>query len=271
MTRTAPDAAARAEHSVLWRLEDGVAHVTLNRPSALNAMNAAMRGALIEAFRRAASEARAILIDAAPPPEGKPPAFCSGQDLGDIRQSNLRRTIEEEYAPMLEALAGAGIPSVAAVDGVAAGAGLHLALCADILIASEAARFAAPFARLGLIPAAGGSWLLPRALGPARARAFILTGEPITAADAAAWGLAWRVVPRDALTEEAGRLARRLAAGPTEAFRLAKEALRAGETADFAAHMQVEAALQEKAEATDDYKEGVAAFLEKRAPVFRGQ
>lgn len=172
---------------------------------------------------------------------------------------------------MLRALAEAPIPSVAAVAGAAAGAGLHLALAADIVLAGASARFVAPFAKLGLMAAGGGSWLLPRAVGAARARGFLLLGEPLDGATAAEWGLVWRAVADDALDAEAAATAARLASGPTQAFRLTKIALREGEHAPFADHLLREAGMQAEAGATEDYREGVAAFREKRAAVFKGR
>lgn len=263
-------AASGDYETILYQLEDGVARITLNRPERMNAMNRAMRLELAAAFRRAGGEARAMLIDAAQP-AGDKRAFCAGQDLEDVRGDALDRTILEEYGPMLQGLVEAPIPSVAAVAGAAAGAGLHLALAADIVIAARSARFVAPFARLGLMAAGGGSWLVPRAIGDARARGFLLLGEPVDGETAADWGMAWRAVADDALAGEAESTARKLAAGPTQAFRLTKEALRASGTATLAEHLPTEARLQAEAGRTEDYQEGVEAFLGKRRPVFRGR
>ncbi len=256
--------------TILYRLEDGVARITLNRPERMNAMNRTMRLELAAAFKRAGGEARAILIDAAQPEGGKR-AFCAGQDLEDVRGDALDRTVLEEYGPMLGNLVDAPIPSVAAVAGAAAGAGLHLALAADIVIAAKSARFVAPFARLGLMAAGGGSWLVPRAIGDARARGFLLLGEPLDGETAADWGMAWRAVEDDALADEALKTARKLASGPTQAFRMTREALRASGGVSLAEHIPTEARLQAEAGRTEDYQEGVEAFLAKRAPTFKGR
>lgn len=272
----APTSDPPAYEAIRYALEpvehSRLAVITLHRPDKMNAMDARMRAELADAFRRASDEARAILLQAAPNPvpEG-PSAFCAGQDLGDIRDTDLERSLVEEYGPMLSALAKAPIPSVCVVEGVAAGAGLHLALSADILIAAHSARFVAPFSRIGLIPAGAGSYWLPRVAGPRRATAMVLLGEPVPAETAVAWGLATEAVA-DAEARTRGRaLAERLALGPTKAFALAKTALRDSLTTSFDAQLALEAKLQGEAGRTRDYQEGVAAFLEKRRPQFEGR
>lgn len=263
---------AQSYETVAYALEDGVATVSLNRPEKMHALSRTMRRELADAFRRADREARALLLTSEPPsgPDQRA-AFSTGQDLGDVRTENLEQTILEEYAPMLSALYGLSIPSVCAVRGAAAGAGLHLALLCDIVIAGRSARFIAPFAKIGLMPAGGGSWILPRLIGRARARAMTLLGEPVTADQAVAWGMIWSAVEDGDLDGEARRIAEKLAAGPTVAFRLGRDALRAGFGGDFEAHLRHEAVLQGEAGRTRDYMEGVAAFLEKRRPRFEGR
>lgn len=265
------DADPTAYQTIRYALHDGLAEIALDRPKALNAMNATMRRELAVAFDRAGAEARALLISGAAPASGAKPAFCAGQDLGDIRDTDLERVLTDEYAPMLTALRDAPIPTVAAVNGAAAGAGLHLALTADIVIAARSASFVAPFSRIGLIPAGAGSYWLPRLIGPARAKAMALLGEPVPAETAREWGMIWSVEDDDRLLERARDLARRLAQGPTAAFAGAKKALDASLDNDFATHLALEAELQGAAGRTRDYLEGVAAFLEKRRPRFEGR
>lgn len=261
-----------AYETVRYSLEDGVATVSLNRPDNANAMNKTMRLELTQAFRRAGAEARALLLKAERPADpAKKALFCAGQDLSDIRADDLELTLIEEYAPMLRALVEAPIPSIAALHGPAAGAGLHLALSADIVFAARSATLTAPFAKIGLIPGGAGSYWLPRLAGPQRAAAMTLLGDPVSAEQAEAWGLIWKAVEDAALEETALAAARKLAAGPTLAFRLTREALRASLTQDFEAQLALEARLQGEAGRSRDYMEGVAAFLEKRRPVFEGR
>ncbi|MEM9725758.1 MAG: enoyl-CoA hydratase-related protein [Pseudomonadota bacterium] len=258
--------------TIRYRVADDVATISLNRPEKLHAMNKAMRLELAAAFTRAGEEARAILLTAEPPSApGQKAGFCSGQDLETVREEELEDVVAREYNPMLRALVEAPIPSVAAVNGPAAGAGLHLALSVDITFAARSASFTAPFSRIGLMPAAGGSYWLPRLAGPQRAAGMAYLGEPISAEQAAEWGLIWKMVDDDALLETAEAAARKIARGPTAAFRFTKEAFRASLHSDFPTQLALETRLQGAAGRTEDYSEGVSAFLEKRRPVFRGR
>lgn len=255
-----------AFQEIRYQLEDGVATVTLARPERRNALTKAMRAEILAALTQAAGEARALLI------EGEGKAFCAGQDLDEFRaETDVLAMMQTQYAPLMNAVAEAPMPVIAAIGGVAAGAGLHLALAADMALAGRSARFASPFAKIALTPAGGGSWLLPRRIGHARALGFALSGDAIDAQTAERWGMIWRVVEDDALEREARALASRLAAGPTGAFKLTKELLAsswdAGALAEQMAH---EAKVQAAAAASADHREGVAAFLEKRAPKFAG-
>lgn len=249
-----------------YRLEGGVARITMARPDRLNALTRRMRSELTAALARAAEEARAVLL------AGAPPAFCAGQDLEEFRaETDVAGMLEREYAPLLTAVAEAPLPVVAAVGGVASGAGLHLALAADMAIAARSARFASPFAKIALTPGGGGSWLLPRRIGHARALGFALSGEAIGAETAERWGMIWRVVADDAVDEAAEALARRLAEGPTAAFALTKRLLAdSWSAASLGEQMAREGPVQATAAAGADHREGVGAFLEKRKPRFTG-
>lgn len=247
---------------------DGVATLTLNRPDALNALNAELRHALLAALKSVARDdaVRAVVITGA----GR--GFCAGADLrGGSDERAFRRVLAAEYNPLIAAIRRLPKPVIASVNGVAAGAGVSLALAADVVIASQDARFVPAFGRIGLVPDSGLARVLVRALG--RHRAFaILTGEqPLTASDAEALGLVSAVVAGDALVEETRALAGRLAAGPTAGIGLTKRLLNAAEDATLDEALDAEAALQDLAGRTEDHAEGVTAFAEKREPAFRGR
>jgi 2-(1,2-epoxy-1,2-dihydrophenyl)acetyl-CoA isomerase len=258
---TAP--ALRAEQA------EGVLTLTLDRPEALNALDRPLKSELLAAFRAAAQDGavRAVVLTGA----GR--AFCAGQDLREAGLSGaaIGREVRERYAPLILAIARLEKPVVAAVNGVAAGAGLSLALACDLRLASIAASFLCAFGRVGLVPDSGLSWFLPRLVGPGRAAEMVLTTEPVDAATAERIGLVNRVVAADALVAEAQALAARLAAGPPIALGLAKRALARGLVADLEAVLEYEAELQTAAGRTRDHAEGVAAFLEKRPARFRGE
>lgn len=258
---------------VLHRLDAGVLELVLNRPDKLNAFTPDMHMALRAQIDRASQESavRAVLLTGA----GR--AFCAGQDLGDRDprkggpKPDLGATIGTFYNPLIRALRALPKPVVAAVNGVAAGAGANIALACDIVLASDKARFVQSFAKLGLVPDAGGSWALPRLLGEARAKALVLTGEPLNAPQAAEWGLIWRAVPDADLMPEARALATRLAKGPTFGFGLTKQAIQAAATNSLDGQLDLEQDYQRRAGLSDDYAEGVTAFLEKRDARFTGQ
>jgi len=254
--------------TILYAVEAGVARITLNRPDKMNCLSGPMRRELLHALRRAPEEARAVLLTGA----GR--GFCSGQDLGDARSLadlDLEGTLRDEYEPLLRALYDCPIPTLCAVNGAAAGAGANLALAADVVIAARSAVFIEAFARIGLIPDAGGTYWLPRMVGTARAMGMCLFAEPIPAGRAADWGLIWEVVEDGLLGERADALARRLAQGPTLALRLTKQALRASAANDLDAQLALEAKLQGQAGASRDFLEGVTAFLDKREARFEGR
>lgn len=246
----------------------GVATLALNRPEVMNALSSTLRRELLAALQEVQTRARAIVLT------GTGRAFCSGQDLQDamaLGQDDLGRILREEYEPLLMAIADCPVPTIAAVNGAAAGAGANLALACDVVIATESASFIQAFTGIGLIPDAGGTWWLPRQVGMARAMGAALFAEKITARQAADWGMIWEAVPDDAFAAHVAARAAQLAAGPTEAHRLLKQALRASPANDLPAQLALEADLQGQAGQTADFREGVAAFLEKRAPRFQGR
>jgi 2-(1,2-epoxy-1,2-dihydrophenyl)acetyl-CoA isomerase len=257
--------------TILVDRRDGFRVVTLNRPERLNAftdeMHLALRAALDEA---AADDAcGAVLLTGA----GR--AFCSGQDLsgrmpGSGPPRDLGASLDTFYNPLVRQLRALPFPVVAAVNGTAAGAGASLALHCDIVLAARSARFVQAFAKIGLVPDAGGTWLLPRLVGAARARGLVLTAEPLAAEAAAAWGLIWKAVDDDRLIADAEALCAQFAKGPRLGLGLIKQALDAAEQNDLDAQLDLERDLQRKAGFHPDYGEGVRAFLEKRAPNFSG-
>jgi 2-(1,2-epoxy-1,2-dihydrophenyl)acetyl-CoA isomerase len=222
-----------------------------------------MRAAITAAF---ADPPRVIVLT------GTGRAFCSGQDLGGegISGDGVERTLREEYEPMLRAITDCPVPVIAAVNGVAAGAGANLALVCDVVIAAESARFVQAFTRIGLIPDAGGTWVLPRLVGQARAMGAMLFADAIPARQAADWGMIWECVPDQGFADHVAGRAAALAAGPSVAYAGIKAALRASAVNDLAAQLAVEAEWQGRCGATADFAEGVAAFKAKRAPRFTG-
>lgn len=245
----------------------GVATITLNRAEVMNALSSRLRGELLAAIVGASDSARCIVLTGA----GR--AFCSGQDLQDamaLGQTDLGRILAEEYEPLLRAIYDCPVPTIAAVNGAAAGAGANLALACDVVIACESASFIQAFTRIGLIPDAGGTYWLPRQVGMARAMGAALFAEKIGARQAADWGMIWEAVPDETFAAHVAARAGALAAGPTVAYRLVKEALRASPGNGLEAQLALEARLQSEAGATADFREGVAAFLEKRPARFQG-
>lgn len=244
---------------------DGVATLILNRPQVMNALSSRMRAEITTALTTLSPETRCVVMT------GSGRAFCSGQDLTDAAAaSDLEGTLRREYEPMLRAVVDCPVPVIAAVNGVAAGAGANLALVADVVIAAESAQFIQAFSRIGLIPDAGGTWMIPRAVGMARAMGMMLFADAIPARQAADWGLIWQALPDAEFAEAVAARARHLAQGPTVAYRGIREALRASSGNDLDAQLALEARLQGQAGRSADFREGVAAFLEKRQPRFRG-
>ena len=249
--------------------DDAVATVVLDRPDALNALTVPLKEALLTAFSKIAADdaVRAVVLTGA----GR--AFCAGQDLRERLEPDalpLDDEIRARYNPLIRSMRALPKPIVGAINGVAAGAGASLALACDIRIAAESATFLLAFGRVGLIPDSGVTWILPRLVGGAKAAELALTTEPLTAAEAERLGLVARVVPDADVVEAARSVARRLAAGAPVALRLTKEALERSWDASFEEQLEREAALQGEAGATRDHAEGIAAFLERREPRFRG-
>lgn len=259
--------------TVLVALAEGVLTLTLNRPDKLNSFNEEMHHALRAGFERAASDdaVRAVLLTGA----GR--GFSAGQDLGDRDPRkggpapDLGATLDTFYNPTLRLIRALEKPVVCAVNGVAAGAGANIALACDIVLAARSAKFIQAFARIGLVPDAGGSWSLTRILGEPRAKALALLAEPLPAATAADWGLIWKAVDDGDLLAEATAMALRLAAGPTRGLGLTKRAIQAAAGNSLDAQLDLERDLQREAGRTADYAEGVAAFLDKRPAEFKGR
>ena len=254
--------------TLLVETDQGVTTITLNRPDSLNALNSEMRRELLAVLKAAARDeaVRAVVLTGA----GR--GFCAGADLrGGSGEREFRRVLSDEYNPLIEAIRGLPKPVVASVNGVAAGAGVSLALAADLVVASEEARFVPAFNRIALVPDSGLTRTLVRALGRHRAMEILLGERQLGADDAHAIGLVAAVVPADRLATAARELARRLAGGPTGAIGLTKRLVNASEDATLSRSLAVEAALQEVAGRGADHAEGVAAFAEKRDPRFGGR
>ncbi|MFC4668678.1 enoyl-CoA hydratase-related protein [Seohaeicola nanhaiensis] len=249
-------------------IADAVAVLTLNRPDKMNSLTTQMRAEIAHAMRDAATRARVIVMTGA----GR--AFCTGQDLGDggdATQLDLERTLRDEYTPMLEAIYDCPVPTIAAVNGPAAGAGANLALACDVVIATESAYFLQAFTRIGLLPDAGGTWFLPRQMGLAKAMGAALFADKISAKQADAWGMIWEAVP-DAEFDAHWRIrASQLAKGPTQAYAAVKQAIRGSFESTLPDQLSTEARLQGQCGKSRDFQEGVVAFMEKRAPSFEGR
>jgi 2-(1,2-epoxy-1,2-dihydrophenyl)acetyl-CoA isomerase len=249
---------------------DGVATITLDRPEALNALTIELRAELLAALGRIRRDrdVRAVILTGA----GR--AFCAGQDLRERQAPDaapLEVELRERYNPIVREMVGLEAPIVGAINGVAAGAGASLALACDLRIAAEGASIVLAFGRIGLVPDSGATWFLPRLVGPAKAAELALLNEPLSAGEALRLGLVSRVVPADRLLDEARAVAARLAAGAPIANALTKRALRHALETDLDGTLDYEATLQGIAARTVDHAEGLAAFVDKRPPRFRGE
>ena len=251
---------------ILLEIEEATAVLTLNRPDKLNSMTANMHAEIRSACGEIeAAGVRAMVLTGA----GR--GFCAGQDLADLDMSqDLAYTLERDFNPLVKWIKAAPFPIVCGVNGVAAGAGANLALACDIVLAARSANFVQAFAKIGLGPDAGGTWSMTHLSGPARARGMAMLADPVSADQALDWGLIWQVCEDDELADQALKLARRLATQPTAAFARIKQAVDAAGTNSFDEQLGLEAELQSASSKSHDFKEGVAAFLEKRKPVFKG-
>ena len=257
--------------TILLEIGTGVARLTLNRPDRLNSFTVQMHDEVsrgLEAVSK--SEARVLVLTGA----GR--GFCAGQDLGDRAVApggdgvDLGESLEKRYNPLIRRLTSLEMPVICAVNGVAAGAGANIALACDVVIAAKSAKFIQSFANIGLIPDSGGTWTLPRLAGQARAMGLALTGEPLTAERAEAWGMIWKCVDDDRLQAEVDTLASKFASAPTHGLAETKKLIRESGTRGLQDQLDRERDAQRMLGRTSDYKEGVGAFMEKRTPKFTG-
>jgi 2-(1,2-epoxy-1,2-dihydrophenyl)acetyl-CoA isomerase len=261
-----------AYETIIFSVEGGVARITLNRPDKLNSFNTAMHAEVREALGRVTPEGARVLVLT-----GAGRGFCAGQDLADRavapggKNVDLGESIEKNYKPLVLALRKLPLPVIAAVNGVAAGAGANIALACDIVIAARSAVFVQSFAKLGLVPDSGGTWSLPRLLGNARALGLALLAEKLPAEQAAEWGLIWRCVDDADLGSSVDALARQFATAPTRGLARTKQAIYESWQRSFGEQLDVERDLQRELGASADYAEGVAAFIEKRQARFTGR
>jgi 2-(1,2-epoxy-1,2-dihydrophenyl)acetyl-CoA isomerase len=252
--------------NIKFDIADGIATLTLNRPDKLNSFTQAMHLEVREALAqlRADKSVRVLVLTGA----GR--GFCAGQDLGD-RAVDLGESVEKFYAPLVLALRELPMPVICAVNGVAAGAGANLALACDIVLAAKSASFIEAFCKLGLIPDTGGTWHLPRLIGHARATGLAMLGEKLGAERAEQWGLIWKAVPDEELMNEAMAMARHFASAPTKGLAFTKHALQASWGNTLAEQLKLEGEMMRELGYSHDYREGVDAFINKRAPNFKGE
>lgn len=262
-----------AFNHILFSVEDGIARISLNRPETLNSFHEAMHLEMHQALEELSQHpsVRVLLLSG----EGR--GFCAGQDLSDplVKPADpmpdLAPVIERFYNPMLEKLSNLPMPTICAVNGIAAGAGANIPLACDFVIAARSAKFIQAFCKIGLIPDSGGTWFLPRLVGMARAKQLAMLGEPLTAEKALEWGMIYSVVDDEQLQAEATKLATHFASQPTLGLALTKQALAKSQTNDLSEQLELEKQFQSQAGASADYREGVMAFIEKRPAQFSGK
>jgi len=258
-----------AYETIAFKVEAGIARLTLNRPDRLNSFTVQMHEEVADALANL-DDARTLILTGA----GR--GFCAGQDLNDRAVApgeavDLGESVEKRYNPLIRTLTALPMPVIARVNGVAAGAGANIALACDIVIAAKSAKFIQSFAAIGLIPDSGGTWVLPRLVGQARALGLALTGEPLEAERAAEWGLIWKAVADEQLDAAVDALATRFAAGPTLGLGRIKKMLRESWGQSLDAELDRQRDAMRELGYSDDYREGVAAFMEKRKPNFTGK
>jgi 2-(1,2-epoxy-1,2-dihydrophenyl)acetyl-CoA isomerase len=258
--------------TILFELSEGIARLTLNRPEKLKSFTAQMHAEIREALRAVVPGGARVLILT-----GAGRAFCSGQDLSErvpqqgSKPIDIGETVGKLYNPLVLGLRNLPMPVIAAVNGVAAGAGANVALACDLIIAARSASFVQAFSRIGLLPDCGGTWSLPRLVGQARALGLALLAEKLTAEQAAQWGLIWRCVEDQELAPTVEALAKQLASGPTLCFARTKQAMYASWGNSLEAQLGEEREYQRELGTSEDFIEGVTAFMEKRAPRFTGR
>ncbi|WP_062052742.1 enoyl-CoA hydratase-related protein [Aquimarina longa] len=257
--------------SIEFQIENGVARITLNRPETFNSFNREMALLLQKTLDEcsASDKVRAIMLI------GNGKAFCAGQDLKEVTSPELnpgfRKILEEHYNPIIERIRNIEKPVIAAVNGVAAGAGANIALACDIVVASEAASFIQAFSKIGLVPDSAGTFFLPRLIGFQKASALMMLGDKVSAKEAEQLGMVYKVVEVETFEEEAVKLASKLAKMPTKALGLTKRLLNQSMTNTLQEQLAMESDLQIESAESEDYAEGVNAFIEKRKPVFKGK
>jgi len=258
--------------NILFSLAGGIARVTLNRPDRLNCFNTEMHLELRDALSRTSDgHARVLLLTGA----GR--GFCAGQDLSDRNVAadgepvDLGLTIETFYKPLILSLRALQMPVICAVNGVAAGAGVSIALACDLVLAARSAVFIQAFCKIGLLPDSGATWVLPRLVGTARSMGLAMLGDKLSAEQAEAWGLIWRCVDDDKLMAEAEKLATHFSTAPTKGLARTKQALYASSGNSLEQQLELERGCQQELGFGHDYREGVAAFMEKRSPRFTGE